>query len=189
MTGKVYVSFYLVSFSNYHCERSMTVGAIDLFKVVIEFYTKLRECIRKRPDDLRFITSDFPKMQCQWASYLLAIHIFNTTRIKTLELVCGFIEDWQGEEEISHYWLEYDGKVIDVTAGQYNLIEDDYLANSIVSFRPFLDVYCTDMSTAPHYILFTEKERIILNESFEVFTIEGLREWEEEYLLIMSAGV
>lgn len=158
---------------------------IWLLKVVDEFNLKLRASARNL-NELTFISSEFPNMQCEWSSYLLAIHIFKCTNVEVIELICGYCEDWQGPEEISHYWLELDGMVLDITADQYNLIDNRFLDKSIIDGRPFLPLYCVEARVSPHKLLFTERERTRISRKFDLFTDEGLREWEVEYALIMA---
>lgn len=67
-------------------------------KLVYEFYAKVKKCAYDTSKPLQFISSEFPIMQCQWASYLLAFHIFENTTYTGIDLVTGYVSDWEGDE-------------------------------------------------------------------------------------------
>ena len=59
---------------------------------------------------------------------------------------------------ITHYWLEINDVVIDITGDQYNLINDGDLDELIVKNRPFEAVYVSQKSDSYLYKLFKIRE-------------------------------
>lgn len=155
-------------------------------EIVAEFNVTLRESVQLKSDQLLFISKSFPEMQCFSGSYLLAFHLFKNTDILSIDLICGYCDAWQGEEEISHYWLEVNGLILDITADQYNLIEDSYLHQSFIDSRPFAQTYCIDKNLAPHSYLFVERERTRLNSKLTHLSRDDFMEWEHEYSKVVS---
>lgn len=80
----------------------------------------------------------FPIMSCKLSSMLLSYHFLNLwpeLEIKGVSAATG------KNSEITHYWIEIDNVVVDITGDQYNLIDDDELNHKIIKNRPFPAVY------------------------------------------------
>lgn len=65
-----------------------------------------------------------------------------------------------------HWWIESNGILVDITADQFNLIEDSALSYKIKSHRPYHRVYCLPKEEAPHHKVFklVPKELWVWNE-------------------------
>ena len=77
-------------------------------------------------------------------------------------------------DEIGHWWVETENFIIDLTADQFNLIDDDDLSYKIRIYRDYLKVYCCPKHEAPHYKVFSP----IVKEAF----IWDLSEIAEDYV-------
>ncbi len=60
----------------------------------------------------------------------------------------------KGHPHITHYWLEIDDIVIDITGDQYNLMENHELNRKIIKCRPFPPVHVEYKSSSYLYKLF-----------------------------------
>ncbi|WP_251850715.1 hypothetical protein [Enterobacter asburiae] len=57
-------------------------------------------------------------------------------------------------DAITHYWLELDDIVIDITGDQYNVISTSKLNEAIVKNRPFVPVHIAHINDSYLYDLF-----------------------------------
>lgn len=96
----------------------------------------------------------FPVMSCKITSLLFCYHILHKCKKETIYGVCGFAKNNDQEEMISHYWIEINGIAVDLTADQYNLIDDKELNNKIIKNRPFKSIYIGKIGTIPQYKIF-----------------------------------
>lgn len=97
----------------------------------------------------------FPIMSCKLSSMLLAYHfltLWPESEIKGISAATG------RHQEITHYWLEINDIVIDITGDQYNLISDDELNKKIIAHRPFPAVHVINSKKSYLYMLFKVKE-------------------------------
>ncbi|MFH6953355.1 hypothetical protein ACHSBP_09630 [Pseudoalteromonas sp. XMcav1-K] len=159
---------------------------LTLYKLVNDFYLKLRDSARDPFKSLMFISEDFPVMDCYNSCYLMALHIFKNTKYTSIELVVGYISGRDENEMIGHCWLEVDGTLIDLTSEQYNTLCEEELSSDIVDRRPFLQTYCIDINLAPHYDLFSDLKRQFIDPNFSQLSRSGFEEWKEEYFKIMG---
>ncbi|WP_207283585.1 hypothetical protein [Pseudomonas sp. FW300-N2F2] len=120
------------------------------------------------------ITKDFPAMNCKLSSLILTYHILKKWPTITVYGVSGVATDHYGNDTISHYWLEHQATAIDITADQYNIIEDKDLNTRIISNRPFNPVSSGRIGSLPNYSLFKITNRDIY--------ISGLPELAEDFL-------
>lgn len=115
-------------------------------------------------EDMCFFSSNFPINACKHASMLLCYHLFKKDYNKPLFLVFGVSKTRNGE--VGHWWIESEDLLIDITADQFNLIEDCVLSYKIKENRQYLPIYCCPVTQAPHRKVFTlvPKERWAWNE-------------------------
>ncbi len=81
---------------------------------------------------------------------------------------------------ISHYWLEYQETAIDLTADQYNIIEENQLNREILRSRPFKPVSTGLIDSMQNYKLF--------NVSYRDTYIVGLPELADDFLHDLHAS-
>ncbi len=114
-------------------------------------------------DDSFLFNPDFPINACKHASQLYCYHMELTGYTAPLDLVFG--ESNMRNNRIGHWWVESEGILIDITADQFNLIEDNALSYKIKTNRPYLPVYCCYLEHAPHLKVFKPvlKERSTWN--------------------------
>jgi hypothetical protein len=120
------------------------------------------------------VTKDFPAMNCKLSSLILTYHVLKKWPTMTVYGVSGVATDHYGNDTISHYWLELQETSIDITADQYNIIEDKNLNTRIISSRPFNPVSTGRIGSLPNYSLF----KIINRDIY----ISGLPELAEDFL-------
>ncbi|MEB0223069.1 hypothetical protein QN414_02005 [Pseudomonas sp. 5S1] len=120
------------------------------------------------------VTKDFPAMNCKLSSLILTFHFLKKWPTIAVYGVLGVATDHYGNDTISHYWLELQETAIDITADQYNIIEDKNLNTRIISSRPFNPVSTGRIGSLPNYSLF----KIISRDIY----ISGLPELAEDFL-------
>lgn len=121
-------------------------------------------------------TSDFPVMNCKFASLLLAYHIFHISKDVEIVYVAGF-----GKNLVSHVWLEIEDHVFDITGDQFNMIEDEQLYEEILASRPYPKVHIEKCSKTYLYKLFERTERMPLERQFPAFKNSFIRKMEQSY--------
>ncbi|KEI70151.1 hypothetical protein GV64_04785 [Endozoicomonas elysicola] len=124
-------------------------------------FRKLIETCDKENTEL--VIDCFPVMSCKLASMLLAYHflsIWSDIEIKGVRGVSG-----RGGV-ITHYWLEIDEIVIDITGDQYNIIDAKELTKAIVLNRPFDSVHVEYRTSSYLYDLFKIREKELLLSGF-----------------------
>ncbi|MEH6467448.1 MAG: hypothetical protein V7722_07430 [Porticoccus sp.] len=126
----------------------------------LNFRKLLESCDKERT---RLVTEDFPVMNCNLSSMLFIYHLF--TRWPEIEVfgVNGIATDEKGVETISHYWVEVENIAIDLTADQYNHIDDSELNKEIIQERPFQSIYVGQKNSILPYQLF----RIIWRDKYK----------------------
>ncbi|MEB7884355.1 hypothetical protein [Serratia fonticola] len=119
----------------------------------------------KKYDDIPHVTEDFPVMNCKLASLLFAYHILNKWHDEIIYGVSGSAKNNNGDDTISHYWLEIGEIAVDITADQYNEISNSLLNKSIIKTRPFQKVYVDKAGRIPTYSIFDikKKDRLLYN--------------------------
>ncbi|MCU1716436.1 hypothetical protein [Pseudomonas sp. 5P_3.1_Bac2] len=112
----------------------------------------------------------------------LAIYLSCTEKWPQIVIygVSGSALNHNGDETISHYWLEYQKTAIDLTADQYNIIEDKYLNEKIISCRPFKSVSTGRIGSMKNYKIF----KISGRDTY----ISGLPELAEDFMHELHAS-
>ncbi|MCY1402135.1 hypothetical protein D9M71_172670 [compost metagenome] len=152
----------------------------DINEIVAEaekFRLKL-ELAKKANSPL--VTEDFPVMNCKISSLLFAYHAFQKWPSIVIYGVSGRAANHDGDDAISHYWLEYQEIAIDLTADQYNIIEERQLNREILRGRPFNSVSSGRIDSMQNYKLF--------NISHRDTYILGLPELAEDFLHDLHAS-
>ncbi|UPK81468.1 hypothetical protein LW139_01830 [Proteus vulgaris] len=89
-------------------------------------------------------------------------------------------------EEITHYWLEIDDIVIDITGDQYNMIDDCELNKKIIKNRPFPSVHVEHISQSYLYMLFKIKEKETLTSGFPDIRADFIEKMEISYKQLLN---
>ncbi|MCL6272293.1 hypothetical protein M3P05_20465, partial [Sansalvadorimonas sp. 2012CJ34-2] len=118
----------------------------------IIFRELIDKCDKEKTELIR---SDFPVMSCKLSSMLLAFHFL---KIWPDIKIIGISAAAKYYRNITHYWLEIDDLVIDITGDQYNILEDCHLNKSIISQRPFQKVHIANKNTSYLYKIFKVRE-------------------------------
>ncbi|WP_341303244.1 hypothetical protein [Pseudomonas sp. TMP25] len=124
--------------------------------------------------NIRFITQDFPVMSCKLSSLLFTYHALKKWPSIVIYGVSGIASNHDGDDVISHYWLECQEIAIDLTADQYNIIEEKNLNKEIILSRPFNPVSTGSIGSMQNYNLF----KISYRDTY----ICGLPELAEDFL-------
>lgn len=129
---------------------SEVTAEAEKFRVLLEFGKKA---------DILLVTEDFPVMNCKLSSLLFAYHVLQKWPSLVIHGVSGRAKNHDGDDAISHYWLEFREIAIDLTADQYNIIEDSQLNNEILKHRPFKPVITGNIKGMQNYDLFSVADR------------------------------
>nr|WP_319527370.1 hypothetical protein [Pseudomonas laurentiana] len=152
----------------------------DINEVVAEaeqFRLKL-ELAKK--SNIQLVTEDFPVMNCKLSSLLFVYHALQKWPSIVIYGVNGRAANHDGDDVISHYWLEYQETAIDLTADQYNIIEENQLNREILRSRPFKPVSTGLIDSMQNYKLF--------NVSYRDTYIVGLPELADDFLHDLHAS-
>ena len=120
------------------------------------------------------VTEDFPVMNCKLSSLLFTYHALKKWPSIVIHGIGGVATSHDGSNQITHYWLEHQETAIDITADQYNLIENKYLNEKIISSRPFSPVITERIDSMQNYKLF--------NIAYRDTHVFGLPEIAEDFL-------
>ncbi|HFZ1237774.1 hypothetical protein [Klebsiella pneumoniae] len=138
-------------------------------------FRKLIENCDKKNTSL--ILDCFPIMSCKLSSMLLSYHFLNLWP----ELLIKGVSAATGKDDhISHFWLEKDDIVIDITGDQYNIINDKELNNKIVNSRPFPAVHVACKKESYLYKIFKNRE--------EEYLVSGFPTIKESFIEKMRRG-
>ncbi|MCF3193422.1 hypothetical protein [Pseudomonas bubulae] len=140
---------------------------------------RLRLELAKKANVL-LVTEDFPIMNCKLSSLLFAYHALQKWPSIVIHGVSGRAINHDGDNTISHYWLEYKEVAIDLTADQYNLIEEKQLNREILINRPFKPVSTGRIDNMQNYKLFNISCR-------DTYTF-GLPELAEDFIHDLHAS-
>ncbi|WDH37588.1 hypothetical protein [Pseudomonas chlororaphis] len=147
------------------------VAEAEQFRLILELGKKA---------NILFVTEDFPVMNCKLSSLLFAYHSLQKWPGLVIHGVSGRAANHDGEDTISHYWLEYQETAIDLTADQYNIIEEKQLNREILKSRPFKPVSTGRIDTMQNYKLFCISDR----DTY----IMGMPELAEDFLHELQAS-
>lgn len=130
--------------------------------------------------NIPLVTENFPVMNCKLSSLLFAYHALQKWPSIVIYGVSGRAANHDGDDAISHYWLEYQEVAIDLTADQYNIIEEKQLNREILRSRPFKPVSTGRIESMKNYKLF--------NISCRDTYILGLPELAEDFIYDLNAN-
>ncbi|WP_321147990.1 hypothetical protein [Serratia marcescens] len=138
-------------------------------------FRKLIEICDKKNTSL--VIDCFPIMSCRLSSMLLSYHF-----LKLLPdlLIKGVSAATGKNDRITHYWLEIDEIVIDITGDQYNLIPDKQLNENIINSRPFPAIHVSHKKESYLYKIFKIKE--------EEHLVSGFPTIGEDFIEDMTLG-
>ncbi|WP_258023164.1 hypothetical protein [Salmonella enterica] len=98
----------------------------EIKEEAVKFRRLIESCDKKNTS---LVIDCFPVMSCKLTSMLLSYHFL--TLWPELELK-GVSAATGKNSQITHYWLEIDNIVVDITGDQYNIIDDKELNNKII---------------------------------------------------------
>ena len=125
----------------------------------------------------------FPIMSCKLSSMLLAYHfltLWPESEITGISAATG------RRQQITHYWLEINDIVIDITGDQYNLISDNELNKKIIAYRPFPAVHVISSKKSYLYTLFKVKETEKFTAGFPTIGEDFIEEMKFSYNKLMG---
>lgn len=146
--------------------------------------TMFRERIEKCDKNQTPLVIDcFPIMSCKLSSMLLAYHfltLWPESEITGISAATG------RRQQITHYWLEINDIVIDITGDQYNLISDNELNKKIIAYRPFPAVHVISSKKSYLYTLFKVKETEKFTAGFPTIGEDFIEEMKFSYNKLMG---
>ncbi|MCG9738826.1 hypothetical protein L1D32_11705 [Shewanella insulae] len=104
-------------------------------------------------DKSHFFSNNFPINACKHASIFLCYHLETCGLDVPIDVVFGVSN--KRDRKVGHWWIEVGGYLIDLTADQFNIIEENELSYKIRAGRSFLPVYCCPITKAPHHRIFS----------------------------------
>ncbi|CAK9885326.1 MAG: hypothetical protein XXXJIFNMEKO3_01724 [Candidatus Erwinia impunctatus] len=149
--------------------------------------TKLRKLIETCDKKNTSLVIDcFPVMSCKLSSMLLYYHLLTLwpeLSIKGVSAATG------KNSQITHYWLEIDDIVIDITGDQYNIIADKDLSKNIINHRPCPSVHVAYKKHSYLYKIFRVKEEEILISGFPTIGDDFIEEMEQGHAQLINNKV
>ncbi|AYL78388.1 hypothetical protein U3B84_004390 [Citrobacter freundii] len=144
-------------------------------------FRKLIETCDKKNTSL--VIDCFPVMSCKLSSMLLSYHFLNLWP----DLVIKGVSAATGKHDhITHYWLEIDDIVIDITGDQYNIIDDKELNNKIINSRPFSAVHVAHKKESYLHKIFKIKEEEYLVSGFPTIKESFIEKMEHGYNQLLN---
>lgn len=125
----------------------------------------------------------FPIMSCKLSSMLLAYHfltLWPESEITGISAATG------RRQQITHYWLEINDIVIDITGDQYNLISDNDLNKKIIAYRPFPAVHVISSKKSYLYTLFKVQETEKFTAGFPTIGEDFIEKMKFSYNKLMG---
>lgn len=136
--------------------RELILPTINEIKEEAVKFRRLIESCDKKNTSL--VIDCFPVMSCKLTSMLLSYHFL--TLWPELELK-GVSAATGKNSQITHYWLEIDNIVVDITGDQYNIIDDKELNNKIIKIdHILLYMSCTQKKVISIIYLKFEKKNL-----------------------------
>ncbi|KKY64767.1 hypothetical protein OA40_15165 [Morganella morganii] len=146
--------------------------------------TMFRERIEKCDKNQTPLVIDrFPIMSCKLSSMLLAYHfltLWPESEITGISAATG------RRQQITHYWLEINNIVIDITGDQYNLIPDNELNKKIIAYRPFPAIHVISSKKSYLYTLFKVQETEKFTAGFPTIGEDFIEEMKFSYNKLMG---
>lgn len=148
--------------------------------------TKLRKLIETCDKKNTSLVIDcFPVMSCKLSSMLLSYHFLQLWP----ELVIKGVSAATGKDDhISHFWLEIDDIVIDITGDQYNVIADKELNKKIINSRPFPSVHIAHKKDSYLYKIFKNREEEYLVSGFPTIRESFIEKMKRGYSQLLNNG-
>lgn len=144
-------------------------------------FRKLIEICDKNNTSL--VIDCFPVMSCKLSSMLLSYHFLQLWPGIVIKGVSAATGEYNN---ITHYWLEIDDIVIDITGDQYNIIDDKELNKKIINSRPFPAVHVAYKKASNLYRIFKIKEEEILTSGFPTIGEDFIEEIKHGYSQLMN---
>jgi hypothetical protein len=152
----------------------------EIKEEAFKFRGLLEKCDKS---NTKLVIDCFPIMSCKLSSMLLSCHfleLWPELEIKGVRAATG------ENDQITHYWLEIDEVVIDITGDQYNLIKDSELNKAIVKNRPFEAVHVSNKNDSHLYNLFKVRESESLKYGFPTMGEEFIEDMELDYKQLLN---
>lgn len=158
----------------------MLLTITEIRNEAVKFRQLIEICDKKNTD---LVIECFPVRSCRLSSMLLSYHFLKLWP----ELVITGVSAATGKDEhITHYWLEINDIVIDITGDQYNTIDDKELNRMIINSRPFPAVHVAHKKASHLYKIFKTKEEEILTSGFPTIGEDFIDEMKCGYTQLVN---
>ncbi|WPA29271.1 hypothetical protein R1Q26_06010 [Klebsiella quasipneumoniae] len=148
-------------------------------QVILKEAIRFRELLEKcDPSKTNLVPDNFPVESCRLASMLLSFHFLKLWPELELKGVTGVTGK---NAAITHFWLEVEDYVIDITGDQYNIINARKLNENIVRNRPFMPVHVAHRKDSYLYDLFKIQGTELLTYGFPTIGNDFIDEMECDY--------
>lgn len=144
------------------------------------FRERIEKCDKNQTP---LVIDRFPIMSCKLSSMLLAYHfltLWPESEITGISAATG------RRQQITHYWLEINNIVIDITGDQYNLIPDNELNKKIIAYRPFPAIHVISSKKSYLYTLFKVQETEKFTAGFPTIGEDFIEEMKFSYNKLMG---
>ncbi len=125
----------------------MAISLSNILREAVKFRSLIQSCNHEK---VALVTESFPVMNCKLTSMLLVYHFLKLYPESEIKGIGGV----RPKNEITHYWIEIEGIVVDITGDQYNLIEDDELDSLLVALRPYSPIHVAKIEDSFLYDIF-----------------------------------
>ncbi|MFH5068032.1 hypothetical protein ACHHY8_06720 [Enterobacter cloacae complex sp. 2024EL-00215] len=158
----------------------MLLTIIEIQDEAVKFRKLIETCDKKNTS---LVIDCFPVMSCKLSSMLLSYHFLKLWP----ELVITGVSAATGKDDhITHYWLEINDIVIDITGDQYNIIDDKELNNKIINSRPFPAVHVAHKKESYLHKIFKIKEEEYLVSGFPAIKLSFIEKMEHGYNQLLN---
>lgn len=154
-----------------------------LKKEAFKFRGLLEKCDKSKTE---LVPDCFPIMSCKISSMLLSYHFLKLWPELEVKGISAIAEK---NDQITHYWLEIDEIVIDITGDQYNFIKDSELNKEIFSNRPFKAVHVSNKNESYLYDVFKFRESELFVYGFPTINEGFIEDMELDYNQLINHAV
>lgn len=156
--------------------RELILPTINEIKEEAVKFRRLIESCDKKNTSL--VIDCLPVMSCKLTSMLLSYHFL--TLWPELELK-GVSAATGKNGQITHYWIEINDIVVDITGDQYNIIDDKELNSQIIKNRPYSAIHVAHKEKSYLYNLFKIREKELLVCGFPTIGEDFIEDMELGY--------
>ncbi|CAH8198910.1 hypothetical protein L8S09_18560 [Vibrio aestuarianus] len=159
----------------------MAISRHNILREAIRFRQLIQSCDSEKTE---LVTEDFPLMNCKLTSMILVYHFLKLYPELEIKGIGGVRPD---NGLITHYWIEINGFVVDITGDQYNLIDDNELDGFLIALRPYSPIHVAKVEHSFLYDVFEISYVDTFTSGFSGMSESFIERLELSYIQLTTA--